>query len=273
MMISLITATLGRVQEMEILLDSLAAQTYKNFELIIVDQNSHTLLEEMSEKYAKTMNIKYIRSDVKGLSYNRNIGLKHSVGDIVGFPDDDCFYDKRILENVVGSLSSNSYMFVAAEMKDPETNFIWLKRIDTFVFRKNIYKYCLSCNIFVRRNPLVFFDERMGTGARFGSGEESDYLWSVLKKKDVGAFLKDAYIYHSYNNSSFDIHRAYTYGLGFGALFKKEIFYRKNTEYVLIYVCYLLRILVGCVVKKNRIFYYYTLLGRIKGFYLFHIKS
>lgn len=272
MKISLVTATLGRVREVQELLDSLAAQTYKNFELIIVDQNSHTLLQEMVEKYVGVIDIKYIRSDVKGLSYNRNIGLRYCVGEIVGFPDDDCCYDKQVLENVANMLSCQPYMFVATEMKDPRNDYVWLKRIDSFIFRREIYKYCLSCNIFVRRNPLTFFDEKLGVGAFWGSGEESDYLWSVLGKEDIGVFLKDACIYHFYNKS-FNVHRAYSYGLGFGALFKKEIVYRKNYGYLSLYVYHLFRTIGGLIVKKHRLFYYHTLRGRIKGFLSFRLNQ
>lgn len=272
MLISLVTATLGRVQEMQDLLDSLAAQTYKNFELIIVDQNPHTLLQEMIEKYTDTINIKYIRSDVKGLSHNRNIGLKHCEGEVVGFPDDDCFYGKSVLESVVGILSTHSYMFVAVEMKDPRNDSVWLKRIDSPIFRRDIYKHCLSCNIFVRRNPLVGFDEKLGVGAVWGSGEESDYLWNILEKEDVGVFLKDSCIYHFYDKT-FNIQRAYSYGLGFGALFKKEIVYRKHYSYLSLYLYHLLRTIGGLIVRKHRLFYYHTLRGRIKGFFSFRLEQ
>lgn len=272
MVISLVTATLGRVREVQRLLDSLAAQTYKKFELIIVDQNPHTLLQEMVGRYADTINIKYIRSDVKGLSYNRNIGLKHCAGDVVGFPDDDCFYDKEVLESVADMLSNPSYTFVATEMKDPRNDYVWLKRIDSSIVRRDIYKHCLSCNIFVRRNPLVYFDEKLGVGAFWGSGEESDYLWSILEKKDIGVFLKGSYIYHFYDKS-FNTHRAYSYGLGFGALFRKEIAYRKHYDYLSLYVYHLLRTIGGLIVKKHRLFYYHTLRGRIKGFLSYRLNQ
>ena len=103
MKFSLITATLGRVAEIENLLISLSKQTYKDFELILVDQNSHRFIEEIVRRYESIISIIYIRSNRRGLSYNRNIGLDVATGEIVGFPDDDCTYSKNVLEDVKNS--------------------------------------------------------------------------------------------------------------------------------------------------------------------------
>lgn len=274
MKISLVTATLGRVREVQELLDSLAAQTYKKFELIIVDQNSHTLLQEMVERYVDVIDIKYIRSDVKGLSYNRNIGLRCCVGEIVGFPDDDCFYDADILLRVSETLSTHKNIsFVVSEVKDVGSDCTFIKGDTLIVNRKNIFKYCISYNVFVRNDSLIFFDESLGVGSVYGSGEETDYLWALLNKHDVGVFLKSVYIYHPQNEASKNYVRAYSYGLGFGALFKKEIVYRKNYGYLSLYVYHLFRTIGGLIVKKHRLFYYHTLRGRIKGFLSFRLNQ
>lgn len=47
MRFSLITATLGRVEEVRCLCVSLSKQTFKDFELYIVDQNEHHELEDI----------------------------------------------------------------------------------------------------------------------------------------------------------------------------------------------------------------------------------
>ena len=56
---------------------------------------------EILKRYEKLFDIKYVKSDEKGLSLNRNKGLILRNGEIVGFPDDDCEYDDDTLEKVV----------------------------------------------------------------------------------------------------------------------------------------------------------------------------
>lgn len=85
MKFSLITATYGRTAEVRMLLESLTRQTYKDFELILVDQNPHFELRDLTEEYASRIDIRYVRSEVKGLSYNRNIGLDLCQGAGGGF--------------------------------------------------------------------------------------------------------------------------------------------------------------------------------------------
>lgn len=266
-MISLVTATLGRVKELDRLCISLVNQCYKDFELILVDQNEAETLNNIVEKYEKYFNLIHIKSSIKGLSYNRNIGLRYCHGEIIGFPDDDCYYDENVLFQVANQFCSDSkYNFVITEVKGIGTNKIFIRNPRRPIKRKHIFKYCISYNFFVRRNPNVLFDEKMGVGRYWGSGEETDYLWTLLQKKDIGIFLPDTYIFHPQNAASINYNRAYSYGLGFGALFKKEIIYRNHWEYFSLYLYNIIRTLGGCILGPQRKFYYYTLLGRIKGF-------
>src|SRR5271166_4064415 len=85
-MISLVVVTLNRVSELERLFASLDKQSYKDFEVILVDQNPD-------------LDIRHLRSG-RGLSRGRNVGLPFAKGDIICFPDDDCWYPEDLLETV-----------------------------------------------------------------------------------------------------------------------------------------------------------------------------
>ena len=56
-MISLITATYGRTKEIATLLESLSKQTYKEFEIVIIDQNVHDEVKSIVDNYKSIMNI------------------------------------------------------------------------------------------------------------------------------------------------------------------------------------------------------------------------
>ncbi|MFK2251903.1 glycosyltransferase family A protein [Bacteroides fragilis] len=51
-------------------------QKYSDFEIILVDQNLDDRLISLVEKYSNSLNIVHYRSIIKGLSANRNIGIK-----------------------------------------------------------------------------------------------------------------------------------------------------------------------------------------------------
>ena len=101
MKVSLIMPTINVTDELVLFLDSLSRQTFKDFELIAIDQNEHDEVFKILKRYEKLFDIKYVKSDEKGLSLNRNKGLILRNGEIVGFPDDDCEYDDDTLEKVV----------------------------------------------------------------------------------------------------------------------------------------------------------------------------
>ena len=92
-------ATLGRTLEIERFVASLDTQTHYDFELIVVDQNPDDRILPFLQPYRTRFPILHLHSE-KGTSRARNVGLEHVKGDVVGFPDDDCWYPPDLLERV-----------------------------------------------------------------------------------------------------------------------------------------------------------------------------
>ena len=59
MKISLIMPTINTYDELDLFLKSLSIQTYKNFELIVIDQNNELNIVDLIEKYQNDFDIKY----------------------------------------------------------------------------------------------------------------------------------------------------------------------------------------------------------------------
>lgn len=94
--ISVIVCTYNRKDIVPICIDSLLEQTFKEYEIIVVDNNSSDGTKELiEERYYHT--VKLIREPVQGLSYARNCGLMNARGHIVSYIDDDAIADKNWL--------------------------------------------------------------------------------------------------------------------------------------------------------------------------------
>ena len=119
---SLIMATQGRDKEIELFLESIKQVDYDlpKVQIIIVDQNDveKINLEEIISEYTH-LNIIHVKSNTKGLSYNRNIGLEYAEGEYIAYPDDDCEYYPNTLKEVE-----------EAFQKNPESNLILGRIID-----------------------------------------------------------------------------------------------------------------------------------------------
>jgi glycosyltransferase involved in cell wall biosynthesis len=219
-------ATLGRSREIELFLEKLKIQTYRNFELTIVDQNQDSRVFDIYSRYRDLFPIRYLKSSRTGLSANRNIGLSGCGGDIIAFPDDDCEYPEDALEKVFNFFNGNSgFDFYTCNAKDKTESDSIFKgpESDAPVSLKNFMRTAISFTIFVRAGRIkeFRFDEQLGVGAAYGSGEESDLILFLLKNKNRGFYRAGDYIYHPFK--PLDSGRALYYGRGYGALHKKAL--------------------------------------------------
>jgi glycosyltransferase involved in cell wall biosynthesis len=94
---SLVVSTKGRTRELEPLLASLKAQSFRDFDVVVVDQNPDDRLEPLLARDWGFALRRLHRPDDSGLSRGRNVGWRDSGGVFVLFPDDDCWYPPAFL--------------------------------------------------------------------------------------------------------------------------------------------------------------------------------
>ena len=94
---SLVVSTKGRVNEVAELLSSLHAQSYRDFEVLVVDQNSDDRLFAVVNEARSYPIAHLLCPGERGLSRGRNVGWHAASGTFVCFPDDDCWYDPGYL--------------------------------------------------------------------------------------------------------------------------------------------------------------------------------
>lgn len=272
MKVSLILPTLNRTDDLELFLDSLVYQTYKDFELIVVDQNKGDEIKEILDKYLSKLDIKYIKSPILGISVNRNKGLFYRTGDIIGFPDDDCTYAADTLEKVVNYLKDKPRHIYSCITLEKGKNYGTGVMLETNgkITKGNVEHTVKSITFFVniKEDDIYLFDRKLGVGSIFGSGEETDYVLNLLHKGYKGEYFANDIIYHPAKKGNYDdLQRAYNYARGYGALCKKEAIYRKNYLYLFKFLNKVVRSIVGCVISKHSKYYGEVLRGRLSGFF------
>jgi len=124
-MISVIICTYNRANLLKRALNSLARQSFKEFEIIIVDDGSEDNTCEICNSFKDQMSsLKYIYKKNTGLSNARNIGIKSSTGDYILFTDDDCIPEENWVERMSFYLKKET--IVAGAVTSPVSNYLKL---------------------------------------------------------------------------------------------------------------------------------------------------
>ncbi len=201
--LSLILATVGRSEELHIVLDSLADQEERGFEIIVVDQNPDDRLVPILNA-RRDLTIRHLRQDRPNLSAARNRGLVEAAGDWVAFPDDDCWYEPGSIAAVqrqivsMPSLGGIVARWVEADPSGPRP----AHDLDESAWRGFRGGDASSIALFLRRESVLAmsgFDARIGVGQYFGAGEETDLLLRLLSLKKPIRYLPDARVHHVYS--------------------------------------------------------------------------
>lgn len=87
---SVIVPVYNRVDEINDLLESLSAQTCRDFEVIIVEDGSTEPCGDLVRSFAGKVNVRYFYKPNEGRSIARNYGIDRSSGDYLVFFDSDC---------------------------------------------------------------------------------------------------------------------------------------------------------------------------------------
>ena len=148
-------------------MESIIHQTYKNLEIILVNDGSTDSCPQICEEYAaKDNRIKVIHKKNEGSAEARNEGLKLVTGDFVGFVDSDDFLSKDFYKTLIYLLEKNNADIVECGFYE----FNNTNKIENNPVTKNLLE-----EIFDTENAMKAIME----------GPLSVVIWNKLYKKEL----------------------------------------------------------------------------------------
>ncbi len=101
-LISVIVPVYNVEEYIEKCIDSIISQTFKNLEIILVDDGSPDNCGKICDEYAKKDNrIKVLHKENGGVSFARNIGLQNATGNWITFVDSDDWIENDYIEQLL----------------------------------------------------------------------------------------------------------------------------------------------------------------------------
>lgn len=202
--ISIVVAIFNRKDELFELLNSLIAQTDKDFEVIIVDDGSFVDLLPTVETFKEMLNIQYFKKPNSGPGLSRNYGANRAKNDWLVFVDSDVIVEKDYIENIKKNLEKTDCVAFGGADKAHKGFNLLQKAISysmTSVFttggirgsKKAVTRFQpRSFNMGV--NKEIFL--KIGGFSEMRIGEDPDLSMTIWENGYQTAFFDDIGVYH-----------------------------------------------------------------------------
>ena len=113
-MVSIIIPCYNGEKYLKRCLDSVINQTYKNIEIIFINDGSTDNTDKLVKEY-KDKRIKYFKRDNHGIGKTRNFGIIKATGEYITFLDVDDYLDKKAIEKMVNKIKEDELDMVISD--------------------------------------------------------------------------------------------------------------------------------------------------------------
>lgn len=251
-------------------------QSYKEFDIIVIDQNNNNLIDDIIQKWSRSLSIQHIKSPfTRGISAARNLAYQYIQGDIVTFSDDDCWYESDTFERANELIAKADVISLNMKLwKSEDDGRLKLSGKSRYFSKYSLFDNFMEASLFFKREDILKypFNEKMGIGC-------ASMRWSDEGADVLVRMLKDGYKFYHYGNihvnhpdnsglSTRKVKRSYYYGLGRGYFLRLNHY---DPIYVVIrcWVPYLLLVFYSLILVRPAMvrFYIDGLWGRIRGYF------
>ncbi len=184
-LVSIITPTYNCADFISKTLDSVLAQTYKNWEMIIVDDQSKDNTKEIVEEYMKKDNrIKYhLLNENSGAAVARTTAMKLANGAYMAFLDSDDIWTPDKLERQINWMTENDYAFTCTAYEQIAEDDTPLNKTIKTIKKTDYNRLLLDCP--VGNSSVVYNVEKMGKFEVPNIRKRNDdALWLQMLKKE-----------------------------------------------------------------------------------------
>ena len=201
---AIIVPVYNRPDEVAELLESLTLQTFKDFEVIIVEDGSQNPCETVCKQYEKLLDIKYFIKENSGPGQSRNYGAAHSTGEYLLILDSDvvlpagylAVIEKELRREPVDAFGGpdcahDSFTDTQKAISYSMTSFFTTggirggkKKLDKF--------YPRSFNMGIRHDVY----KRLGGFSKMRFGEDIDFSIRIFKAGYTCRLFPEAWVWH-----------------------------------------------------------------------------
>ncbi len=199
--VSVVIPTHNRENLLPRAIESVLAQTYKNIELIVVDDASQDNTQQLVNEYMKKHNnIKYIKHEkAMGGNVARNAGIRAASGIfIAGLDDDDAFHPSRI-ELLIKNYSDDYSLITSDDtMVNDNRRESTTKKPKIITLDRMLYENTVGNQVLVKKDRILSlggFDEDLS------ASQDYDMWLRVIEKYGNALVVKQGLQYIYISNS------------------------------------------------------------------------
>jgi len=192
-------------------IESVIAQTYKDIELIVVDDGSTDSTKKVVKKYR---DIKYIYQKNSGPSAARNRGMDASRGEYIAFLDSDDLYKENKLEEQVKAFEQDQYADIIYNdciSVDKDLNYINTLKSEGVYENKEDFLCMLLFRQIIPIPPSIMlrrrcFEEGYLYNEKYKHAEDYEYTIRLAQKYKFKYIPEPLYIYRRHEGNLTNAH-------------------------------------------------------------------
>lgn len=201
--ISVLLCTRNRAGKAQRAAASILANSYTDFELIVVDQSTDDATRRALAA-VPDRRVRYIPTNTVGVAISRNIAIREAAADIVAFTDDDCICDRGWLQAVVAEFAADPQALGVYGRVIPygagsatldcisEADGMICPALIQSTARRIVDRPAIPHLVLGGGNNMSFrkeafrrvglFNEMLGPGSRIGTGEDTEFAYRLLHR-------------------------------------------------------------------------------------------
>ncbi len=206
--ISVLLCTRNRPAKLSRAIESILANSYRNLELVVVDQSTNDQSRRIVESIDDPR-IVYVPTATVGLSRSRNIAIRTARAEIAAFTDDDCVCDPAWISTLVAEYERDpkvmgvtgrvvAYGDAIADMFCPSLIDCRERHaVDVPIVPQPVLgsgnNMSFRMEVFRR---IGLFIESLGAGPTMKSGEDTEFVFRALREHMKLVYAPAALVYH-----------------------------------------------------------------------------
>lgn len=199
-MFSIIIPYYKKRKYIERCIDAVLAQTYQDFEIILVDDGSQDDVAQLiEEKYSGKVHL--IQQENQGVSAARNTGIAAATHDYIAFLDADDYWSPFYLKKVVQVINQEKDIkIIGSHYSRTKSNVETENRKLDYFLIKDYFKNALRLTYFFTSGTVVlreFFKQEDGFNTNLKSGEDLDVWFRAVLSGGNAFYINNVLSYYS----------------------------------------------------------------------------